>query len=406
MAKRELIFALVLFCTAVFSFNAAAAGSSSANITLIIEPYGAVADFDIPVVQLVSPPDAHETTAGSVQFSFNVSDSSEISNCSLIIDEEAKQVLDAVVRNTTQTFTRTMAEGNYVWQVNCTDLGGNTGNSSSRAIRITAAPAAPAEEISGGGAGGGAAKTAIDISGLIEIEPLNLSVDAVIDIETTERLVVRNKMGSGVNLSAEIVGVEDIIRADGLIEVGAESEKDYILKILPKERGVFAGKIVFREKTGMKMIKEIPIIINVRAPEFLFDLTISVLNPNKEVTRGKDIISNISVIQLGEKKDINVTARYMIKDFYGNAYIDYNESFVVFDKKEYIKRFNTLMLKRGEYVAGVEISYPEGFATASAYFKVTGYFWWVIIILAILAMGYIAVRAIRNRRKKLAESLR
>ena len=110
-------------------------------------------DTTPPTVSLVSPDNSYSWTSSStVTFTYNVTDVNSIVNCSLIIDNALDQTATSVTKNTGQTFDKSMSNADYNWGVNCTDVAGNQGNSSTYALTVSyILPAAP----SGGGGGGG-----------------------------------------------------------------------------------------------------------------------------------------------------------------------------------------------------------------------------------------------------------
>ena len=104
-------------CIAYDEDSNSVSGSSNYTITF---------DKTNPVVTLVSPSDESSTTAGSVNFRFNVTDSSDIDNCSLIIESDLNQTDTSITKSTTQTITvSSIAAGDYEWQVRCYDKAGN-----------------------------------------------------------------------------------------------------------------------------------------------------------------------------------------------------------------------------------------------------------------------------------------
>ena len=126
-------------------FGSARDGAGNENRTNTRE---ITVDATPPTINLVSPANNAETTSTTATFSFNVSDSSAVSNCSLIIGGSVAVTNTTVTKNTTQWFTRTLSSGsNYSWGVNCTDVANNTGNSTIRNLIISSD--------SGGSSGGG-----------------------------------------------------------------------------------------------------------------------------------------------------------------------------------------------------------------------------------------------------------
>ena len=93
-------------------------------------------DTIVPIVTLVSPSDGYSTTSTTIVFSYNVTDASNIANCSLILDGVVDQSNSSITKNVTQSFSKTLSVGSYTWSINCTDIAGWQGNSSSFTLTI------------------------------------------------------------------------------------------------------------------------------------------------------------------------------------------------------------------------------------------------------------------------------
>ncbi|MFH1174181.1 MAG: hypothetical protein V1725_03555 [archaeon] len=96
-----------------------------------------IIDREGPLVVLDSPGNDSYRNA-SVTFFYNVSDSSTLGTCWLVLSntKNASKAATAGRNNITATLT----QGIYVWSVNCTDSGGNEANSSTRTITIDTTP--------------------------------------------------------------------------------------------------------------------------------------------------------------------------------------------------------------------------------------------------------------------------
>jgi hypothetical protein len=105
--------------------------SESSNYTLTY-------DDTNPVVTLVDPEDEGEEEEGSITFSYNVTDGSTIDNCSLIIDDVMEEDDTTVDRDETETFSTSLEDGNYDWEVQCRDDAGNVGTSDTWELDVTA----------------------------------------------------------------------------------------------------------------------------------------------------------------------------------------------------------------------------------------------------------------------------
>ncbi|HJO14663.1 MAG TPA: S8 family serine peptidase [Candidatus Pacearchaeota archaeon] len=103
-------------------------------------------DINLPVVNLFNPinDNSYESNNLELSFTFNVS---EISSCSLIINDEIQETKNNVLND---SFTDNFVPGDYSWKINCIDLAGNINNSETRGFSINAV-----EESGSGGSGGG-----------------------------------------------------------------------------------------------------------------------------------------------------------------------------------------------------------------------------------------------------------
>ncbi|MCH7850624.1 MAG: VCBS repeat-containing protein [Nanoarchaeota archaeon] len=113
-------------------------------------------DFDSPNVTLISPANSQSYTSNSQEiiFSYNVTDVSDITNCSLIIDGSISLTNSSITKDVNQNFTQTFTPATYTWNVNCTDALLNLGNSSSRSFTVTAPVTAPSGDSGDGSPSG------------------------------------------------------------------------------------------------------------------------------------------------------------------------------------------------------------------------------------------------------------
>ena len=105
--------------------------SAAINFTIeIINITNETAEQNDPLVGLINPNDNTIDNDGAVLFQYNVTDESSISFCELIINKSIDQIASNVMKGKTQNFTKSgMDYGNYSWNVNCTDVFGNEGES-------------------------------------------------------------------------------------------------------------------------------------------------------------------------------------------------------------------------------------------------------------------------------------
>ncbi|MFZ5955664.1 MAG: hypothetical protein ACOYT4_04515 [Nanoarchaeota archaeon] len=109
-----------------------ATGFSSSNITVTIN------DTTVPVIALNAPANATTSTTNTYNFTFNVSDRSTVSNCSLIFDSTVINRLTSVSTSAVNgLYNTSLLPGVHIWSINCTDSAGNVGNSIARTLTVT-----------------------------------------------------------------------------------------------------------------------------------------------------------------------------------------------------------------------------------------------------------------------------
>ncbi len=107
---------------------------SSDNYTLTIDTVS-------PIVKLESPANNSVwTSSGVVEFVYNVSDTSPISNCSLIINGVVYQTDTSITKDISQAFYQSLQNGIYTWRINCTDEAGNINTSEERVVNVSQEP--------------------------------------------------------------------------------------------------------------------------------------------------------------------------------------------------------------------------------------------------------------------------
>jgi hypothetical protein len=115
------------------------ANDSLDNTGLFDIHYNITIDRTPPVITLISPNNNSQDIDGdNILFEYNVTDSLlEISNCSLIINNTINQTNYSITKSITQNFSLSGLEnGNYTWNVNCSDSAGNQNTSETRNIII------------------------------------------------------------------------------------------------------------------------------------------------------------------------------------------------------------------------------------------------------------------------------
>lgn len=88
-----------------------------------------------PVISLIDPLNNSGTASGNISFSYNVSDDTDILNCSLIINNKINITDKTITKNILSNFLLNRTEvSRYNWSINCTDSAENIGESPKRAF--------------------------------------------------------------------------------------------------------------------------------------------------------------------------------------------------------------------------------------------------------------------------------
>ena len=112
-------------------------------------------DNTSPNITLVSPANKSTWSSSStVTFVYNVTDNTNIMNCSLLRNNIAERNDISITKNTAQIFTKSLSNAYYNWSVTCYDASGNQGNSTVYYLTVSYTES-PGDGGTGGGGGGG-----------------------------------------------------------------------------------------------------------------------------------------------------------------------------------------------------------------------------------------------------------
>jgi len=291
---------------------------------------------------------------------YTVSDATSLDSCWYSLDSGVTNVSITCGNNVTGI---TSVTGDNVWRVYAND---STNNQNVSSVSFVVTISEDVEE-AGGGGGGGVALTRIE---KFEIDPEEINLVIEVGKRDFREIKVRNTGGKTLTINISVTGIEYIVSADfNYLTVSPGEERRILLSInAPVEPGIFVGKIIF-EAGDVK--REVFVLVNVRSGEVLFDVSLTIPESFKIISPGNNIESFISLIQIGPIEQVEVTATYLIKDFDGNVLFTETESFFVLESKNFVKEFPTADLAEGDYIAGIEVTYPEGFAASSDRFTIS-----------------------------------
>ncbi len=110
------------------------AGNINSTLTRVLN-----LDVVAPSITLVEPVNSTSSTTNAYNFTFNVSDSNIITDCSLILDDTIINSLTTLDNGGTNgMYNSSLSVASHTWSVNCTDNAGNIANSSRYNLTITA----------------------------------------------------------------------------------------------------------------------------------------------------------------------------------------------------------------------------------------------------------------------------
>ena len=230
---------------------------------------------------------------------------------------------------------------------------------------IPPVPSAPSTTSSGGGAGGGGASKIFYDVDVLEKE---MVFSVIIGKNETREITIINRGNDSVRARIRLAG--DISNAmvvqNNIVEI-SRGQKKFLFDIRASERGIFTGEIIIEAGTS---IIRVPVIINTKTDNFLFDASVSIPKEKKRVSEGDKIKATIGLLEVLSGTKVDVLVNYVVKDFSGNVYLEESETFFVEGNKSYSKDFSTSGLPTGDYILGIEVVYPGAYATSTSQFSV------------------------------------
>ncbi|MBI2124718.1 hypothetical protein HYT92_02900 [Candidatus Pacearchaeota archaeon] len=186
----------------------------------------------------------------------------------------------------------------------------------------------------------------------------------------TKTISIRNAGEEPLDFSLDVYTINDFVfLSDRSFSLVPGEEKIIEANIIGKKLGSYIGEIEI-EAGGLK--KSVTVVVEVESEQALFDAKIDVTTAYKEVKNGDDLKAQITLLNVGPPKKVDVTATYLIKDKRGNVMHESSETFAVEKQTSYVKSFRiTDNYKPGDYLIAVEIRYENSFAVSSELFSVT-----------------------------------
>jgi cysteine-rich repeat protein len=263
-------------------------------------------------------------------------------------------------------FSKPALCGNSVVEVyeGCDDGNTNSGDGCSSACEVEPATASVLGQGGSAAGSGGVAGTAVNALDLI-VTPPEISVTTIQGVEETRELTFRNAGSSTLVLILSVSGdVKDFLSlSEERFVISSNGIKTIILTIKSDSKELLTGRILV---SYSDFVRVVPVIIGTKTENFLFDTSVFITDAFRKIQPGSKLTAQFNLKEINTDEKVDVVARYVIKDFDGNKYYDYSETYFVQGDREYSKEFPTQGLPEGKYVLGFDVSYPGAFAAVSS----------------------------------------
>ncbi|MBI3035926.1 hypothetical protein HYY71_06410, partial [Candidatus Woesearchaeota archaeon] len=219
-----------------------------------------------------------------------------------------------------------------------------------------------------GGGGGGVAAIIEEVKDF-SLSPGSITAQLALGSAKAQQIRVKNTGNAALSFNLNVLTVSDFV---SLSETGFRlepgQEKTLEANVIGRKLGSYIGQI---ETVGNEIKKYTDIIIEVESEQVLFDAKIDIPSAYKEVEAGGELRAQITLLNVGPPRKVDVTTTFIIKDRQGNFVYESSETFAVERQKSFVKSFKLPKdIKPGDYLAIVEVRYENSFAVSSELFRV------------------------------------
>ncbi len=221
--------------------------SSSYNFTTRV-------DTTAPTIDVLSPIAGYSTTSRSITFTYQVNDTSNVANCSLIIDNAAADTSASITKNTNISFIETLPVGSCSWKITCMDEYSNTASSGSRSLTITTSTTDT------GSPTGGTTTTPVNTTNT--------------NTTTNQNQTISNAtsyIGSATTVIATYLPAEEHLSAGYTKELMAGEKIEFILK---KKTGLFSKPIIENHTIEISKIENESLTLIVTSDPIILNLKV------------------------------------------------------------------------------------------------------------------------------------
>lgn len=223
----------------------------------------------------------------------------------------------------------------------------------------------------GGGGGGGLLPTPIEEPKIrdFSLKPSFIKEELALGQAKTRAISIKNTGNTALNFDLSMATINDLVfLSDTSFTLKPSEEKVIEVNLIGKRLGSFIGQL---EAKAEEIKKYISIVIDVESEQVLFDAKIDIPSGYTEIEAGKELKAQITLLNVGPPRKVDVTTTYTIKDRYGKIVHESSETFAVENQISFVKSFKIPeRLEPGDYLLTVELIYENSFAVSSELFKV------------------------------------
>ncbi|MBU2562434.1 MAG: hypothetical protein KKF68_02115, partial [Nanoarchaeota archaeon] len=348
---------------------------------------GSTTNFTDPLVNFSNIPNLtlENSEFGKINFSESVdlsngTDLDEYVNISfnrIEINSTALTELDKSARlyfyNLTYTNPRPVKDGSACSSPDCVevDYSGGTFVYDVTGFTVYSAEETPTEETLPSSGGSSSTTSSGTVLSLFELDKSQISVKLRKGETREVEFVVKNlaTYSISINLSSDL---DEMMKIDEIFILEAGESKTVKIDIIAKENknpDLYIGRI-YVQAGGIK--KEILVSIEVISREFLFDITLEILDRYLYVLPGESVYGMISLTKMMvDLKVDDVVMNYTIKDDKGNIILSEIDTRAVETTMSFTKEIPLPNdIAYGKYVFYVQVEYDEKIASGSAWFHV------------------------------------
>ncbi|MDA3836764.1 MAG: hypothetical protein PF542_04025 [Nanoarchaeota archaeon] len=289
----------------------------------------------------------------------------------------------------------------------CGDGDCNGGETSSNCLADC--PAESPSTGGGGGGGGGSTDTPTDTvatlpdGSIVDFFVTPTLIEASIDKGTYVRktVTIENNGTASIGVALEVEGVtEFVFPAERSIYLDPGEKKTvridiYFSNLQPAN--IYLGTLKYRSSVG-GVFRESNLILNLKDRAALFDIRTEVLK--RYVNPGGRVRANVSLINMGDLENFDVSLEYKIMDFQKNDKVSKEEQFAI--NKTYSNIFfldSPKDLPIGDYIFYATVRYQNINATSYDVFTIErlSFYSWILLIMILLVLMYLTYRWYVNR---------